>query len=319
MTRSALPAFGFALAAALVVSAGHSEPNARSEAAEKPSPMPAGSTAAETSSAEVARCVGDHESARLQRVREQWLAARDAMTRCSAESCPLSIRTDCRAWLEELSRLLPTVLIVIERDDDGTEPVELELDGQPLKLPEPLGPIELLPGSHRLRARLAAHAPVDRDITLQLGVKNQVVRVRFTAPPVTRATQTRDPSMRRATPAPGPRSSRPTPTVSYWLGGGALAALATSGALLGSALLSLDNARETCAPGCSSSVRKSIDARLLAADVSGGIGLLLAGLTLYSYFERPRVLSPSGVRAPQLAPRLTWSGKGAELALDGHF
>jgi hypothetical protein len=317
MTRAALPAFAFALAAALVVSVGHGEPNARSAAAEKSS-TPTASTTQETSSAEVARCVGDHESARLQRVREQWLAARDAMTRCSAESCPLSIRTDCRAWLEELSRLLPTVLIVIERDDDRSEPVELELDGQPLKLPEPLGPIELLPGSHRLRARLAAHAPLERDLVLEVGAKNQVVRMRFTTPTETRAPQTEGPSTRQTTHAPPPHASRPTPTISYWLGGGALVALATSGALLGSALVSLDNARETCAPGCSSSVRDSIDARLLAADVSGGVGLLLAGLALYSYFERPQVLSPSGA-GPRLAPRLTGSGKGAGFALSGHF
>lgn len=310
--RTALPAFGFALAVALLVSAGHSEPSAHSEAPEKPSATPAVPTTPEASSAEVARCVADHENARLQRVREQWLAARDAMTRCSAETCPLSIRTDCRAWLEELSRLLPTVLIVIERDDDRTEPVELELDGQPLTLPEPLGPIELLPGSHRLRARLTAHAPIERDIVLGIGVKNQVVRVRFTAP-TQRAPKAASPPPRPTSLTP--RTSRPIPTISYWFGGGALVALATSGALLGSALVSLDNARETCAPGCSSSVRDSIDARLLAADVSGGVGLVLAGLSLYSYVDRPSVLLPSA----GLAPRLAWSARGAELALGGHF
>jgi hypothetical protein len=318
MTRTSLPAFGLALAATLVVSVGHGEPNARREVPEKQSSTPAASATPGTSSAEVARCVADHESARLQRVREQWLPARDAMTRCSAESCPLSIRTDCRAWLEELSRLLPTVLIVIERDDNRSEPVELELDGQLLKLPEPLGPIELLPGSHRLSARLAAHAPIERDLVLEVGAKNQVVRLRFTTPPVAHAPKTESSSVRRTIAAPTPRMSRPTPAISYWLGGGALVALATSGALLGSALVSLDSARETCAPGCSSSVRDSIDARLLAADVSGGVGLLLAGLALYSYFERPQVLSPSGA-APRLAPRLTGSGKGAEIALSGHF
>jgi hypothetical protein len=265
----------------------------------------------DTSTAAVGRCVADHESARLQRVREQWLEARDAMTRCSDDGCPLAIRSDCRAWLDELTRMLPTVLIVVERDDESSQPLTLELDGQPLVLPEPLGPIELLPGSHHLRATLPPFAPIDREIVLARGVKNQLVRIRFAAEQPAAVSEAPPPARTHEP----PRSSRPIPPLAYLFGGGALLAFGTSGVLLGSALSSLSSARDTCAPSCAPSQRESIDARLLAADVVGGAGVVLAGLALATILSRPTVIdSHSAVSA-----KLDFSTTGGRLSLSGQF
>lgn len=271
----------------------------------------AAATTTDTSTAAVGRCVADHERARLQRVREQWLEARGSMTRCSDDGCPLAIRSDCSAWLDELTRLLPTVLIVVERDDDRTQPLELELDGQRLVLPEPLGPIELLPGSHRLRATLSPFAPIEREIVLEKGVKNQVIRVRF-ALQQPRAVAVASPPTR---PPDSPRRSRPIPPLAYWFGGGALLAFGTSGVLLGSALSSLSSARGKCAPGCAPSERDSVDARLLAADVVGSAGVVLSGLALATILNRPTVVQPRST--PDA--KLSISNDRAELALSGRF
>jgi len=80
--------------------------------------------APEASTADVERCVNQHETARLLRLNEQWLDARRAMTRCADESCPIAIRTDCAEWLGELSQIIPTLIVVVERDD--------EIDEQPV-------------------------------------------------------------------------------------------------------------------------------------------------------------------------------------------
>lgn len=302
MTRAVVPACWFALCAVLGAAPCHAEPSAATRSAA------AGTT--DTTTAAVERCVAEHESARLARVREDWLEAREAMTRCSDDACPLALRSDCRAWLDELTSLLPTLLIVIERDDDRTQPLELELDGQPLRLPEPLGPIELLPGRHRLRATLARHAPIEQEIVLEKGAKNQVVRVRFARTPE----RALAPPAAPVPAAPKARSSRPVPALSYWLGGGALLAFGTSGVLLGSALSSRSSARETCAPNCSTSTRDSIDGRLLAADVAGAAGLALTGAALFAFITRPVV-----VEARALQPRLALSRGSAELSLAGRF
>jgi hypothetical protein len=242
-----------------------------------------------TNSLAVQRCVELHEQARIQRVQEQWLLARQSMTQCAADSCPLALRVDCQDWLAELSNVLPTLLIVIEREDGDATPVELELDGKRLELPEPLGPLELLPGKHRLRAQSGTQPPLELEFSLEKGEKNRVVPVRFArkeAPPQPPQVPRTEP---QATPAPRQLSEarRPVPAATYWLSGGALVAFATSGVLLGSALSSLSSARDSCAPGCDASVRRSIDGRLLAADVFGGVGIALTGIALYTFVSRP--------------------------------
>jgi hypothetical protein len=133
----------------------------------------------ETSTAEVERCVEAHDNARVLMLQEKWLEAREGMVRCQDASCPLAIRSDCAAWLEEITRILPTLLVVVERDDDGRAAVELELDGRKLELPNPPRPIEVLPGTHLVRVSLAGYPQVERVVVLGKGEKNHLVRVQF--------------------------------------------------------------------------------------------------------------------------------------------
>lgn len=263
----------------------------------------------ETSTEAVQECVAAHQRARLLELEESWLPAREAMTRCAESSCPIAIQSDCAAWLTRLAGTLPSVLVVVERDDDGTRPVQLELDGKSLELPEPPGPIEMLPGAHRLRFTLPPHAPVEVALVLEKGEKNRVVRVRFTAP--------------RPEPLPAapeaPRAfvarTRPVPAATYWLSGGALLSALASGGLLASALVSRADARENCAPGCPAAERESIQARLLAADLLAGTSVVLGGLAVYTYVRRPVELKVWSSSSLQLAAEPTATG----LKLHGAF
>ena len=235
----------------------------------------------------IASCVESHEAARLSRLREQWLEARAAMIRCAEPACPLALRSDCSAWLDELAATLPTLLIVVERDDDGKQPVHVEIDGQAQDLPPEVGPIELVPGTHTLRFTLGSYPVVLRTIELQKGEKNRVLRVRFTregTPPAAAS-----PPPLADAPAP-PRESRPVPLATYLAAGGALAAFVTSGVLLASALSSFDAAKDSCAPECHNGEREAIDARLLAADIVGGAGIVLGGVGVYTFVTRPVVV-----------------------------
>jgi len=266
----------------------------------------------ESSSSTVQRCVSDHENARLLRLKKEWLPAREAMARCAEASCPLTLRTDCRSWSEELTRALPTVLILVERDDDGEQPATLTLDGRARELPSRPEPIELLPGAHQLRVALSGYPDFVVELEFAEGEKNRVVRARFTRsrpgpPPASRAAVAVLPT--------AATTNKPIPASTWWLSGAALVTFAGSGLVLGSALYSRDQARESCAPACPSSERRSIESRLFIADILAGAGVVLAGSALYTYLTRPTVVSEVRLSLPQVG----WNGRGMELSLQGQF
>jgi hypothetical protein len=253
----------------------------------RPDKEPAEAT--ETSTATIERCVSEHERARMLRLDEQWMEARAAMGRCSSESCPLAIRSDCHVWLEEVAQAIPTLLIIVERDDDGSRPVLMELDGHRSELSDLARPMEVVPGRHRLRFVLDSYAPVESEIVVQKGEKNRLVKVHFAhAPSVSPVPVVRAPAQ-----ATRGESSRPIPLSSYILMSGALLAAATSTVLLVSALSMRADARATCAPVCGSDVRQAVEMRLRFADLSGGVGLVLGALSAYTFLSRPAVYSPA--------------------------
>jgi hypothetical protein len=255
----------------------------------------------ETSRAEVEQCVAQHDSARQLRLGEQWDNARAAMLSCADERCPLAIAADCRAWLDELARQMPTLIIVVE-GEVPTSTLRAELDGASVELKDPPSPIDSWPGAHRLRLEVLGQEPVVVNFSLEKGEKNHIERVRFARP--------------QAVPVVAPTRipTRPVPASTYWLSAGALAAFATSTAFLVSGLSEHGDARDICAPNCDPRIRSSIQARLLVADIAGGAGLVLGGLAIYTYLKRPVVFKeprPSGpaVSANREGFSLSWRGQ----------
>ncbi|HYQ04504.1 MAG TPA: hypothetical protein VER96_37785 [Polyangiaceae bacterium] len=259
----------------------------------------------ETSRAEVEQCVAQHDSARQLRLSEQWLSARSAMTSCADERCPLAIASDCRAWLDELATLMPTLIIVVEGDAAPHANVRVELDGSRVELGDSPNSIELLPGAHQLRFELSGEPPVVLSFSLKKGEKNHIARVRVGPP--------KAPQL--PAPTPTPVQTRPVPMATYWLSAGALAAFATSTAFLVSGLNEHADAQAICAPNCDPRIRSSIDARLLAADIAGGAGIVLGGLALYTYLRRPVVFA----EAPAAGPTVSATRDGFSLSWHGQF
>src|SRR5438067_437953 len=71
----------------------------------------------ESSTEQIEHCVSEHDRARQLRLEEHWLDARVAMNACAIDRCPLAISADCRLWLDEVNRALPTLLVLVERSD----------------------------------------------------------------------------------------------------------------------------------------------------------------------------------------------------------
>jgi len=262
-------------------------------------------TSKETSRVEVEQCVAQHDGARQSRLAEQWLGARTAMLSCADERCPLAIAADCRAWLDELARLMPTLIIVVEGEELAARhpALRVELDGTKVDLRDPPSPIDLWPGAHRLSFELPGEPAVVVNFSLQKGEKNHIERVRFAA---------RQP---HETASPPRIATRPVPAATYWLSAGALAAFATSTAFLVSGLSEHADAQEICAPNCDHRIRNSIDARLLTADIAAGAGLVLGGLAIYTYLRRPVVFKES----PPTGPTVNATRGGLSLVWRGQF
>ena len=265
----------------------------------------------ETSTEEVERCVTRHDNARQLRLNEQWFEARAAMNDCAADRCPLAIAADCRAWQEDLSRELPTLLVLVE--PDGGRParpeVSVELDDRRIELPDPPAPIELAPGPHHVRVTFPGKPAIFREFTLQRGEKNHLERFALAPSP--------PPGPRAALNPPPPiaRPTRPIPSTTYLFSAGALVAFGGSTALLASALRERNEARATCAPSCAPSIRRSIQTRLVLADVSAGVGISLAALAVYSFLRRPTVAAESW-----LSNSTVFAGPGAlTFGWQGHF
>ena len=261
----------------------------------------------ETSRAEVEQCIAQHDSARQLRLSEEWQAARTKMVSCADEHCPLAIAADCRAWLDEVERLMPTLIVVVEADDLAAlhSALHVELDGVRVELKDPPMPIELLPGAHQLRFELPDEQPAVVNFSLAKAEKNHIERVRFTPRK----------AVRPPTLATSRVPTRPVPASTYWLSSGALAAFATSGAFLVAGLNERADAREICAPTCDHDIRTSIQARLLVADIAGGAGLVLGGLAVYSYLRRPVVLTEARASGPTIGA----SREGLSLLWRGQF
>ncbi len=256
----------------------------------------------ETSIEQVRSCAAEHDRARQLLLAERWLDARTAMQECAETPCPLAISSDCQAWLDDLNRMLPTALILIERAPGAPAPKRVELDGAPLSVTDPPTPLELLPGVHHLRLELGDGAPLARDFALKKAEKNHIERVFVPAPEPPRPTR-----------APQPQElHRPVPAATYVLAAGAVAAFAGSTAWLVSALHERSDARATCAPVCDPDVRKSVDTRLLFSDLSAGAGVALSALALYSFLQRPTV-------SREIDAQIGAGANGITLSVRGRF
>jgi hypothetical protein len=264
--------------------------------AQVPVEVAPGSASTET----VRACIEQHDAAQQARIHERWFEARETLEHCSSERCPLAITADCRTWLDELERAIPTILVIAEWSSPRASRIELRIDGQPRTLAGTPAAVELLPGNHHLVFESPPYPPVEQDVVVTRGEKNHVVRVRFELPvPV------------RHSPPAAPAVSRPIPPITFWFSGAALVAGATSAALLFSSLHALAVDRQTCAPECHDA--DSIRTRLNWSTMAGGASLACWGVAAYTWWTRPTVISPS----PLL--NLDISRGSANLALRGQF
>lgn len=219
------------------------------------------------------QCAQAYAETQAQRKAGKLRAAREQALLCVQPSCPGIITRDCRPWLEELERSLPTVVLVAHGPSGkDVAAVRVTMDGQPFALQLGGDARAVDPGEHSFRFETEGSAPVDVTVILREGERNRSIEASFAPPPA---------------PAPAPPSPSPSMSMSmspavFALGGIAVAGLgvfATFGTLGEAQKSGLD---KTCAPHCLPAQADSVRTKLIIGDVGlfTALAAMGAGVTV---------------------------------------
>jgi hypothetical protein len=174
------------------------------------------------------QCAAANESAQDAQRAGKLRDARASLTTCIAADCPAILRQDCAQRLEQISRIMPTVVLVVT-DAAGNDLAEVRVRSDDVVLAERLGgtAIEIDPGQHLLSFESPGFGRVEKSVLLRVNEKDRVVKVVMTpvAPPALAPQLTP-----QLTPQPEPNPARaeagrsPWPYVSFGVAGAGLAA-----------------------------------------------------------------------------------------------
>jgi hypothetical protein len=193
-------------------------PAARAQGASAPAPAPG-------PSAGVKACLDATEDGQKLRDGGAYLRARERFIACAAEQCPGEVRKSCVGWLENLDKLVPTVVFAASAHGADVTDVRVTIDGSTVIERIDGKPVSLDPGEHRFHFERAGEAPVDQTVVLRAGERERAIGVRFGPEPP---------------PAPAVLPSAPAATPVQPAGGGgafyALSAFGVASVLAGAVL-----------------------------------------------------------------------------------
>ncbi len=227
-----------------------------------------------------ARCEADHLHAQQDRDGGALLRAREELLRCSAAACPSLVQADCEAWLEAVTKDLPTI-VPSARAADGAElsDVRVLLDDAPWLDALDGKAIAVDPGPHVLRFSSKKLGEVEVSIVAKTGAKNEIVSATFA-------------------PAPPPTGPRPRTIATLTLLGAGGAALVTFAGLSIAGEVRYHHLKTSCAPACPHDDVGRVRSEFIAADVSLALGSALVGAGAIVYLTTP---APRATEPPKAA------------------
>jgi hypothetical protein len=239
-------------------------------------------------SGDVKVCLDASEQGQKLRDGGAYLGARQRFIACAAEQCPGEVRKTCVAWLEDLDKLVPTVVFAASAKGHDVTDVRVSVDGNVVAERIDGKPVALDPGEHRFRFERSGEQPVDESVVVRAGEKERLVSARFGPEPLPSPT-----SSSGAAPPPGrPALGR---DAFYAVGALAIASLVTGAVLDASGYVFLQqcNGDATCS---GAHERAEVQWRFVTGDL-----LLVAGVAagVTAWLLRP--LEPRSSGAPSFA------------------
>jgi hypothetical protein len=261
-----------------------------------------------------AECVKANADGQAATLDGKFSLARDLLRKCTVDTCPRLVRSDCVERINALDRVQPTIVFDV-KDGSGADIVNVAVtvDGAPLldRLSGVAVPID--PGEHEVVLTAPSEAPVKRKIVIKEGEKDRRERVVIGSPP---------PPVAVAAPPPpaGLGTAKVLGLVSGGVGVGAIIVGSIFGAQTFSAVS--DQAKVCGGPGaaCSNHSQAVTDHTTASTDavvstvafVAGGV--LLAGGAALFFASRPPDARTSWL---ELVP--TMGTRGGGLGLRGEF
>jgi hypothetical protein len=228
--------------------------------------------------------------------------AREQLRVCAAGGCPSVVQTDCAAWLVQVEKALPTVVVAAKSGaGESLVDVKVLVDEQPFVTKLAGQSLPLDPGTHTFRFEAPDGTAVEQSVVVNEGVKNQVVSaVLGPVPP--------PPS---GPPAGGGASPSPLRTVGFVVGGVGIAGLVFGG-VMGAITLS-DKGSAHCASGlCDPGTADGIKRNAALSDVGwiAGAALLAGGAALVLF-------APAGRSKTALRIAPTFAAGGGQVVAGG--
>jgi hypothetical protein len=252
------------------------------------------------SKGEAEKCFTAYEQTQVKLKEGRFTEAREIATTCS-EGCPDEINEQCRGWVRQAEREVPTVLLFARFEDGKDAPgVSVEVDGKSSALRQE---IALDPGDHTIVFRGQDGWEETLDVTVYQGEKRRPIKA--TVPQ-----KEEPPVVVEERPRTG-KGARNWAIVSFSVGavGIGVASAATIIALNRKSDL------EQCAPGCDPADVDRTKRTLLIADVGAVVGAVgvVSGVAILLF------RNPKETRSPRARIELRPLARGAAASLSGSF
>ena len=260
-------------------------------------------------------CPRHYEAAQILRREGRLLAGRAELLLCSLASCPGAIRADCVDWIEQVSRSLPSVVVTAHAQGHDVANVKVFVDDELVAERLSGAAIDLDPGEHRIRFESPPWPNVDRTILVSEGVKGRALDIEF-APPSEAVRPSPIPSSPPPISSPSGRRVR---AVDYALGGLALAGLGTFAVAGSWALYQRHDLEQRCAPFCADDQVKSVQTKLLVADVALGTAVVSLAVLYFHLSRAPVDGAVSAARTSSVSAVAQVTHQSAAFGVGGTF
>jgi hypothetical protein len=124
------------------------------------------------------QCIDANSQAQKLRRESKLTAARQQLLSCSDPSCPVMVRGDCTARLDEVQKAQPTlVLDVKSRSGDDLTDVKVTVDGEAFAAKLDGTAVPMDPGQHTFTFEAAGFEPVSKTLVLKETEKDRRERI----------------------------------------------------------------------------------------------------------------------------------------------
>jgi hypothetical protein len=259
-----------------------------------------------------AACIAPYEGAQELRQAQHLLKARQWLLVCTAPACPEMVQTDCTKWLGEVIEAIPSIVFAATVGNENTFDVSVSMDGAPLVARLDGKPIEVDPGLHEFVFQHEGSPSLSRKVIVPAREKDQIISVGWPSPTPAPSALDSHPSSPKT-----PSTSRPVPPLFFALSGASVIGFGAFAGLGLWAEATKNDLQTSCSPRCAEGAVNDLQARLLVADISLGLGAAAAAGALIVFLTRPEHSTAQRVGGASIT--VSPAPEGAVLHFSGAF